>query len=148
VKLPGIIRRLARPALRLAALAALLLTGLACGGGGRFVVLGTARAPSTSGIIEVDDLDGGNTLVTVHLEHLHPPDRLADGLQSYVVWFQGPGGSPIRAGELRYDSEARTGDLAETAPFTHLVVSVTAETDAEATQPSDYVVASHEISVD
>jgi hypothetical protein len=144
VELPGIIRRLALLALLLGGLSALQ----ACGSGGRFVVLGTARAPSTSGIIEVDDLDGGSTLVTVHLEHLHPPDRLADGLQSYVVWFQGPAGSPIRAGELRYDAEARTGDLAETAPFTHLVVSVTAEASAGATQPSDYVVASHEISVD
>lgn len=131
-----------------AAIALLLLTVCACGGGGRHVVLGTARAPSASGIIEVDDIDDGNTLVTVHLEHLHPADRLDEGLTSYVVWFQGQGGTPIRAGLLAYDPEARTGDLSETAPLTRFTVLVTAEKDPNVASPGDFVIASHEISVD
>ena len=135
---------------RQATAAALALSRLlaACGSTGRYVVLGSARAPSASGIIEVDDLDGGSTLVTIHLEHLHPPDRLNDDLKSYVVWFQGKGGSPIRAGQLAYDPEARTGDLSETAPLRQFRVTVTAERDQNTAQPSDFVIASHEISLD
>jgi hypothetical protein len=112
------------------------------------VVIGTARAPSTSGIIEVDDIDGGSALVTVHLEHLHPPNRLADDYKSYVVWFESPNGSAIRAGELRYDVDARTGDLAETSPMHSFVVKVTAERDDTSSTPSDFVIATREVAID
>ena len=121
---------------------------LACGGGNRFVVLGTAKAPSTSGIIELDDMDGGNTLVTVHMEHLHPPSRLDESFESYVVWFQSEGGSPVRAGELRYDPDKRTGDLSETATFTEFVVKITAEKTNNSSEPSKFVIATQEVRLD
>lgn len=129
-------------------IALLLFVGLGCGADGRFVVIGTARAPSTSGIIEVDDIDGGSTLVTVHLEHLHPPNRLAEDFKSYVVWFESEDGSALRAGELRYDPDARTGDLAETSPMTSFVVKVTAERAKTSSTPSDFVIATRKVSID
>ena len=115
---------------------------------GRGLVLGTAKAPSTSGIIELDDVDGGNTLVTVHMEHLHPPGRLDESFESYVVWFQGQGGQPVRAGELRYDPDKRTGDLAETATFTEFVVKITAEKTNNSSEPSKFVIATQEVRLD
>src|SRR5688572_21619618 len=66
---------------------ALCALAAACGADGRFVMLGSARAPSTSGIVEVDDLGGTSAQVAVHLEFLHPPNRLAPDLKSYVAWF-------------------------------------------------------------
>lgn len=112
------------------------------------MVLGSAKAPSTSGIIEVDDISGGNTLVSIHLEHLHPPQRLDRDFGHYVVWFKGGAGPAIRAGALRYDPDNRTGDLSETSTLKEFTVLVTAERQENAAQPGDYVIASHKILTD
>lgn len=127
-----------------------LALAAACGADGRFVMIGSARAPSTSGIVEVDDIDGGNTLVTVHLEYLHPPDRLEQGYRHYVVWFLAElrAKSAILAGPLRYDEQARTGDFSGTSPMHRFVVKITAERDARPAQPSAYVVAAQEVAID
>ena len=121
---------------------------LACGADGRFVVIGTARAPSASGIVEVDEIDGGSTFVTIHLEHLHPPERLAPGHTAYVVWFQGVGGAPMRAGTLAYDPNERTGDLSETSSSHDFIVKVTVERDENPATPSEFVIATQEVSTD
>ena len=110
-------------------------------------MIGTARAPSASGIVEVDEIDGGS-FVTIHLEHLHPPERLAQGYTTYMVWFEGPTGAPIKAGPLAYDRTARTGDLAETSPSRDFVVKVTVERDENATSPSEYVIATQQVTTD
>jgi hypothetical protein len=119
----------------------------ACGADGRYVVIGSARAPSTSGIVEVDELDGGSMFVTIHMEHLHPPDRLGEGLRNYVVWFEGDA-STLRMGELRYDPEARTGDLAETSPMSRFTVKITAEGAKPGSKPSNFVIATQKIALD
>jgi hypothetical protein len=126
----------------------LVLWLVACGADGRYVVIGTARAPSASGIVEVDDIGGGSTQVAVHVEHLHPPSRLQDGLTHYVVWFVPTSGAAVRAGALRFDPEARTGDLTETCPFMEFEVRITAERDAEPRAPSELVIATQRISID
>lgn len=120
----------------------------ACGADGRFVMIGTARAPSTSGIVEVDDIDGGSTLVNVHLEYLHPPTRLDQGYTTYVVWFEGNGQAPILAGTLAYDMHARTGDFSGTSPMQKFVVRITAEREATPSRPSEYVIATQTVAVD
>lgn len=127
---------------------ALCALAAACGADGRFVMLGSARAPSASGIVEVDDLGGASAQVAVHLEFLHPPNRLAPDLKSYVVWFVPPAGGAVRAGTLRYDSAQRTGDLTETSPFHHFTLLVTAERETEPPKPSSYVIATQEVLVD
>jgi hypothetical protein len=127
----------------------LLCLGLAaCGADGRYVVIGSAAAPSASGIVEVDDIGGGNTQVAVHVEHLHPPARLKDGYGHFVVWFVPGAGAPVRAGALRYDSEARTGDLTETSPFREFEVRITAEKDSRPAAPSEVVVATQAVAID
>jgi hypothetical protein len=121
---------------------------VACGADGRYVVIGTARAPSASGIVEVDDIGGGGTQVAVHIESLHPPSRLQDRLSHYVVWFVPTSGAPVRGGALRFDPEARTGDLTETSPFTEFEVRVTAERNSKPAAPSEFVIATQRISID
>lgn len=116
-----------------------------CGADGRYIVIGTAKAPSTSGVVEVDSLDGGSTLVSIHLEHLPPARRLAEPSAAYVVWFVAPGGEAIRAGELRYDPDSRTGDLSETSPLSTFTIRITAEKDKNATVPGAFVVASQPV---
>ncbi len=119
-----------------------------CGADARYVVIGSPRAPTTSGIVELEELDGGSTLVTVHLEHLHPPTRLDQGTTQYVAWFEGPTGAPIRAGTVRYDPEARTGDLTATSPFDKLTVKITAERDASPATPSATVIATQSVRIE
>ena len=121
---------------------------VACGADGRYVMIGTARAPSASGVVEVDDIGGGNTQVAVHIEHLHPPGRLRDGLAHYVVWFVPKSGAPARGGALRFDPEARTGDLTATSPFMDFEVRVTAERENSPAAPSEHVIASQPITID
>jgi hypothetical protein len=142
--------RLALRSFRFAGFAVLCLVATACGADGRFVMVGSARAPSTSGIVEIDDIDGGNTLVTLHLEYLHPPDRLEQGTTTYVVWFEAKGRkqAPILAGPLRYDESARTGDFSGTSPMQHFVVKVTAERERAPGKPSAYVIAAQEVAID
>lgn len=136
-----------RSGLRLSAATALLLLS-ACGADGRYIVIGNASAPSTSGVVEVDALDGDSTQVAIHFEALHAPSRLGDGLKVYMVWFEPLSGSAVRAGELRYDTEARTGDLSQTSPFRQFTLKITAERDTRVSSPSNFVVASQRIMVD
>jgi len=123
------------------------LSIVSCGGGTRLIVLGTARAPSTSGVIEVDELSGARTLVAIHMEHLHPPERLDEGLTSYVVWFEADG-SAVRAGALDYDESNRTGDLSGTSNSRKFSVKITAEAKSDVAKPSDFVIAQKDITID
>ncbi len=120
----------------------------ACGADGRYVMIGTAKAPSASGIVEVDDIGGDSSQVAVHLEFLHPPAKIEPTLTRYVVWFVPQVGSAVRAGALVYDPVARTGDLTQTSPFHHFTVKVTAERDERPARPGEVVIATQDVRID
>jgi hypothetical protein len=126
-------------------IAALCLS--ACGADARYIVIGSARAPSSSGFVEADEADGG-AAVTLHMQHLHPPATVEEGITQYVAWFQGPSGQPVRAGALKYNPEERTGDLVAHAPFLDFTVKVTAERDAAPLTPSATVIASQSVRIE
>lgn len=114
----------------------------ACGGPAEYAMTGTARSAGTDGVITVDEIEGGNLLATVRLEHLPPAERMGDGLTTYVVWFQEDGGTATKAGILGYDEDERTGIMRATTPGQNqLTVLVTAEVDREVASPSDIVIA-------
>jgi hypothetical protein len=119
-----------------------------CGVDGRYVVIGTARAQSTSGTVEVDQLDAGSTQVAVHLEHLYPPNRLGRAYTRYGVWFVPPTGTSVWGGELKFDRDERTGDLTATSPFRRFTVRITVEGAERATAPNPVVIAEQEIALD
>lgn len=128
--------------------AVLGLTLAACGADARYIVIGSARAPSASGIVELEELDEGSTLVTVHIDYLHPPAKIDPQATQYVVWFEGATGAALRAGSLRYNPEARTGDFTATSPFDELTVKVTAEHDASPATPSATVIATQSVRIE
>lgn len=132
--------------LRLASLSAwaLLAAAPACGGD-RYIVVGTARAPSTSGYVKVQGTTARDTELLVHLEQLHPVDSLDPALHAYVVWFESGKDTPVRGGSLKYKPEERTGELVAKSPFRNFVVKVTAEANDTPTGPSAFVVASEQI---
>jgi hypothetical protein len=125
----------------------LALAALGCGAD-RYIVLGTARAPSTAGYIEASSSGSSAATVNVHMEQLHPVDSLDPALHAYVVWFQHDKGPAVRAGSLRYKPDERVGDLEARAQFRKFVVKITAEANDKPSAPSEFVVATQEISVD
>lgn len=130
--------------LALAALLALPWTG--CGGAPDYLLIGTARAPSADGVVEVDEIDGASGLVTVHMERLPPPRHLGEGNTVYLVWFESEKGKTVKAGELSYKVESRTGDLMKTCPFEKFRLKITAEPRPDVERPSDFVIAEQRIS--
>jgi hypothetical protein len=133
---------------RLSYFGALLgFAALGCGGE-RYIVLGSARAPSTAGFVEASGSGGSSTDVTVHMEQLHPVDSLDPSLHAYVVWFEHGKSPPVRAGSLRYKPDDRVGELEAKAPFRKFVVKITAEANDKPSAPSEFIVATQEIFID
>lgn len=128
-------------------LAATVLGLVACGSN-EYVVTGSERAAGADGTITVEELDGGNVLVNVAFENLPPPDRIGQGLTTYIVWFKVEGQQPSMAGALAYDADNRTGSMQATSPHSKLEVIVTAEKAGNATSPSEFVVAKRAVAVD
>jgi hypothetical protein len=118
---------------------------LACASS-RVIVLGSARAPSAAGYVEVDGTTDTTTKVNVHLEFLHRVDSLDPALHAYVVWFDNGKNPPVRAGSLTYDADKRTGQLEAVSPYRKFVVKVTAEANDTPSAPSDFVVATQDVS--
>jgi len=112
-----------------------------CGGPAEYVLIGSARAAGTDGTVQVEEIEGGNHMVTLTLDHLPPPARLADGMTSYVVWLTQDGQLPAKAGALDYDEDARTGHMIATTPLMRFTLRITAEENRDVTAPSDLTVA-------
>jgi hypothetical protein len=145
---PGSPPMIARaPALLLVLFLGFCAAAAGCGGD-RYIVIGTAKAPSVSGWVTIQDASKNGAEVTVHLEQLHPPNRLDPSLTTYVVWFDPEHGQPIRAGSLKYVPDERTGELRARAPFGKFVVKVTGEANDKPADPSDVLVASQEITLE
>ena len=125
------------------ALAALItaLAGAGCGGPTVHTLVGTEISRGTDGVVEVEETSGGNYSVRVTLSHLTPPDRLGDGLTTFVVWFTPAGGAAVLAGRLDYDAETRSGEMIATTPYPEFSVRVTAEESMVVSEPGDVVVA-------
>lgn len=123
------------------------LLGTACGSD-EFQVVGTPRAAGADGTVTVEEIEGGNYLVLVEVEHLPPPDRIAEDATVYVVWIKPEDGAPVKAGRLEYDPDERTGTVRATTPAAEtFFVLITAEPDDTTNEPSDAIVVQREVSM-
>jgi hypothetical protein len=125
----------------------LAFAALGCGSE-RYIVVGTVRAPSTSGYVVVETKGESSTKVKVHMEQLHQVDSLDPSLHAYVVWFQHGKEPPLRAGALHYRPDDRVGELEAVAPFRKFIVKITAEANDKPSVASGFVVATQAISAD
>lgn len=120
-----------------------LVFAAACGGPHRYAVVGSDGS-ERDGTVTIERIEGGQSLVTVALDELSPPDRMGDGLSSYVVWFIGRDragrAQVVRGGELDYDAERRQGLMHATTPLQAFELKITAERGPSVTSPSDAVV--------
>lgn len=123
-----------------------LALALAACGADRYIVIGTAQAPSACGFVELNGTTDQSTQLRVRLEHLHPVDSLDPALHAYVVWFESGKDAAVRAGALKYRPDDRLGELRAVSPYRKFIVKVTAEANDTPSVPSSFVIASEEIS--
>lgn len=119
-----------------------------CGGATEYAVVGTSRAAGSDGTVEVEEIEGGNSLVTLTLNHLPPPDRLGPGNTLYMAWIFAPNAPAQQLGVLEYDDETRVGRMSGTSPLTRFELKVTAERNRTPSTPSDLIVAEQRVNRD
>jgi len=118
----------------------MVLAAVGCAGPAKYQVTGSGRAPDADGRITVEKAEGGNSMVTLDVNHLAPPDRMESGATTYVVWFQKQGQPAMRAGQLGYDKGKRAGTMRATTTNRQFDVLVTAEASGVVPSPSDVVI--------
>lgn len=124
-----------------AVFACLALSAVGCGGGSwSYNVVGTSRDPGAEGTVQVEAIEGGNRLVTATLSHMTPPERLGNGLTTYVMWFRDPHGHSTKAAHLEYNEGDRTARATATTPLTRFRLVVTAERNNNTAEPSENVI--------
>lgn len=124
---------------------ALAATLMACGGAD-YTVQGTEDAIGVDGKVSVAEDDHGNADVSIVLEHLPPPGRIAnDESARYVVWFIEPDGEPHKAGYLEYTEGDRTGKLDALTTLSRFRLLVTTESGPQSESPQGTVVARQDI---
>jgi hypothetical protein len=95
------------------------------------------QVPAASGSVRVVDTDGANTTLELDVQHLARAKEAFTGKQTYVVWIQSDaGGTAENEGELRLDDDLK-GKLRTRTPFRQFHLFVTAEPQANVTEPSD-----------
>lgn len=113
---------------------------LACGGGTTVPLETTPRTPAAVGTIQVEKGENNNTMGKLHVEHLAPPQELRGDLSVYVAWVRPVGGSEWQnVGQLMV-GEKREGSLDVVVPHDQFELSVSAESDGTARNPSEFVV--------
>lgn len=126
----------------------LLLALTGCGGPSEFALVGSSRAAGADGTVTIDADEFGNYDVEVEIEFLPPPDRLGDGLTTYVVWILPPNVSAQRAGLLAYDADDRTGHFRTNTTHRDFTLKITAERSPNPGTPSDVIVASRRVTAE
>ncbi len=125
---------------RLGLLLGVVALVLGCTPTQQYSVQGAERAAGADAHIEIERQETGNWLVTVEVENLLPPARMAEGLTTYSVWFQASGDQARRAGNLAYDADDRAGQMTATTSRQNFQIILTGEADPDAGSPSDHVV--------
>lgn len=127
----------------------LALGAVGCGGGSwSYNVVGSRRDPGAEGTVQVERIEGGNRLVTATMHHMTPPDRLGNGLQTFVMWFRDAQGRSTKASLLEYNPGDRSARATATTPMTRFHLIVTAERNGRVAEPSDNVIFDHRINAE
>ena len=123
-----------------------LVTAFAgCGGPRSYSMAGTQRDPGVEARLQIERIEGGNNLLTLTVRFLTPPDRLGDGNTVFMVWIRQQNGVTSLASQLGYTPDSREGRATATTPHQRFTLLVTAERDATAGAPSDFVILQQDV---
>lgn len=128
------------------ALAALALLGIGTTAWAKvYTFQATSLTPGATGKIDAKtDKTGGNTGVTIAVDHLARPTLLSPPANQYVVWIEPQDGSPQNQGVLMVGDNEK-GDLKMTTTASKFRVIVTAENEQHPKAPSNRVVLQAEV---
>jgi len=105
----------------------------------------TSIVPGATGSVDVKaDKTGGNTMMTIKVDHLARPTLLTPPANEYVVWIDPEGGAHQNQGVLQV-SDNEKGELKMTTSASKFKVLVTAEMEAHPKKPSNRVVLQTEV---
>ncbi len=116
-----------------------------CGGPRVYSIAGTQRDPGVDARLQIERIEGGNNLLTLTVRFLTPPERHGDGNTVFMVWIRQQNGTTLLASQLGYTPDTREGRATATTPHQRFTLIVTAERDASASTPSDYVILQQEV---
>jgi len=105
-------------------------------------LVGTARASSARGEIEVDPKDGYLEIQIGRgqLEGLQSATRWGRDYLTYVVWEVPPGGAPVSIGEVVFRDDGRSEEIKARIPHQTFWFLITAEPDFAVAEPSPVAV--------
>jgi len=92
--------------------------------------------PAAKGKVNVEPEKDGSNKVKLEVEHVAPPQSVDPQATTYVVWLKPEGAPPQNAGVLRV-GEDRKGSFETKTPFDRFDMTVTAERETTAAQPSE-----------
>lgn len=105
-----------------------------------YTMQATSLTPGATGTIDAKaDKTGGNTTVTIKVDHLARPTLLSPPANEYVVWIVPEDGAPQNQGVLQVGDNEK-GELRMTTTSSKFSALVTAETEPHPKTPSDRVV--------
>jgi hypothetical protein len=100
----------------------------------------SAKVPAAEGTVNVQEGDNGNYKVALEVKHMAPPEKVASGASSYVVWLR-----PLAAdqqpqvaqnlGQLAVNKDLE-GKLNTVTPYHQFDLFVTAEPVSNTTAPT------------
>jgi hypothetical protein len=100
----------------------------------------TSLTPGATGTVDAKaDKNGGNSEVTIKVDHLARPTQLTPPANEYVVWIDPEDGTPQNQGVLQVGDNEK-GELKMTTTSSKFRVLVTAESDAHPKTPSNRIV--------
>jgi len=119
--------------------------GAGCAGNEQMMAA-SGETPAAQGSVATETGDNGNTVVHVRVKHLAPPERIAPGATTYVVWVQAIGNSVQSVGALNVDDDL-AGKLDFVTPHRVFRVVITPETQATVASPSHRAVFTADVDV-
>jgi hypothetical protein len=132
-----------------AAVAALGAALAGCGGPLNYAIHGSPKSPELdAGVTAEVRKEQVMTALKITAEHLAPPDRLAGGSTTFVVWARGLGDKDVwqRVGAFKYDGGSRKGGLdGASVPLTTFDLSITLERQPAPGSPSNDVLFSQRV---
>jgi hypothetical protein len=93
------------------------------------------RVPAARGVVEVKRADGNNVDIKVKVDHLAMPSALNPEATTYVVWLRPAEGGPVQNIGVMPVNDKREGRFSTKTPFRQFEVFVTAERQANVTEP-------------
>lgn len=120
--------------------AILLFLAAACGASNSAPLDATARAPAAVGVVHLQKDPNDNTVGSLEVKYLAPPQLLRSDLTVYVVWTRPVGTTEWQnVGQLLVNDD-RTGAVKIRVPYARFDLSISGESTGAVTKPSDLIV--------